>query len=375
MAPERTLRTSVLAGACALALALSSTSAQQDARSVRMGMGARMGVQFHCTWTHYSDAERRAVVSKLADAGVRHVRIDVGWSALVPARRRLSRWHVRLADRCVNLARARGLAVLVTLLWTPSWANAGGDGAAPPRSVRDFAWFARRIARHFRGRVAAYEIWNEPDAPRFWSGDPAQYVRLLRAAYPAIKAGDRTAKVVFAGVQHNNVRWISAAYAAGAKGAFDVMATHPYQGVADLPPEAVGNGESWWLLTDVAAVRQLMVRRGDGRKPIWFTEFGWSVHDNDAGTAPWRRGVSAETQAAYLVRAITLIRARFPYVTRAFWYKDVAVADEDAHEAGYGLLHVDLSPRPAYTALKRLLAGARGASQQHARGGGARTST
>jgi hypothetical protein len=356
MAVGGKLRNSMLAGALALAVAVSSATAQPTIRTAPAR--THIGVQFHCTWSNYSDARRRGIVAKLAAAGVKTVRMDIAWRSLQPTRpRRVSAWHVRLADRCVNLVRAAGMEVLATLLWTPAWANGGGDGATPPSRVADFAWFARWAARHFRERVSAYEVWNEPDGARFWKGDAAQYVRLLRAAYPAIKAGDRSARVVFAGTTHNNSRWISAAYQAGAKGAFDVMATHPYQGIADQPPEVVGDGGSWWLLTHVAAVHELMVRRGDGRKPIWFTEFGWSVHDNEAEPPPWKRGVTAEAQAAYLVRAIALMRARFPYVARAFWYKDATVAGDDAHEAGFGLLRADLSPRPAYTALKTFLTG------------------
>lgn len=355
MTPGGTLRSGMLAGALAFVVAVSSATTRPTTRTAQAS--PNIGVQFHCTWSHYSDAERRAVVTKLAAAGVKTVRMDIGWRSIQPSRpRRVSAWHVRLADRCVNLARAAGMEVLVTLLWTPSWANRGADRATPPRRAADFARFARWTARHFRGRVSAYEVWNEPDGARFWKGGAARYVRLLRAAYPAIKAGDRDAKVVFAGTTHNNTRWISAAYRAGAKGAFDVMATHPYQGVGDEPPEVVGDAKSWWLLTHVAAVHELMVRRGDGGKPIWFTEFGWSVHDNDPGTPPYRRGVTAETQATYLVRAIVLMRARFPYVERAVWYKDAAIAGEDTHEAGYGLLRADLSPRPAYAALKTVLA-------------------
>ena len=354
MTPRGTLRSSMLVGALAVAVALSSAATGPTTRTAPAR--PTIGVQFHCTWSHYSDAERRAVVNKLAAAGVKTVRIDIGWRSLQPSRpRRVSAWHVRLADRCVKLARAAGMEVLVTLLWTPPWANGGADMATPPRRAADFAWFARWTARHFRGRVSAYEVWNEPDIARFWKGSAAQYVRLLRAAYPAIKKGDPDAKVVFAGTVHNNTRWIAAAYRAGAKGAFDVMATHPYQGVGDQPPEAEGDANSWWLLTHVAAVRELMVRYGDGGKPIWFTEFGWSVHDNHPGTAPYRRGVTAETQATYLVRAIDVMRARFPYVERAFWYKDAAIAGEDPHVAGYGLLRADLSPRPAYTALATVL--------------------
>ena len=117
------------------------------------------------------------------------------------------------------------------------------------------------------------------------------------------------------------------------------------------------DGDDWWLLTHVPAVRDVMARNGDGAKPIWFTEFGWSVHDNRPDSPPWQRGVSPAEQAAYLTRALGLIGSRYPYVERAFWYKDAARPEEDEVQAGYGLLRADLTPRPAYTALKALLAG------------------
>jgi len=310
-------------------------------------------VQFHCTWSQ-SDAARAEIAAKLAAAGVRSVRIDLGWQSIEPRRHRINAWYVRLADRCVNLVRSKGMDVLATLLWTPGWANRGRGSATPPRRAADFAWIARRTARHFRGRVAAWEIWNEPNDNFFWRGSAKRYVRLLRAAYPAIKAGDRNATVVFAGLMHNDDRFLARAYAAGAHGAFDVMATHPYQGVGDAAPETADDGDDWWVLTHIPAVHELMARHGDGGKPIWFTEFGWSVHANRPGLELWQRGVTPEEQAAYLARAVALMRLRYPYVERAFWYKDAARAGESEVQSGYGLLKADLSPRPAYTALKGL---------------------
>ena len=300
--------------------------------------------------------KRQEIATKLAAAGVRSVRIDLGWPSLEPRRRKVSRWHVRLADRCVNLARSQGMDVLATILWTPDWANGGRGATAPPTRIADFAWFSRWAARHFRGRVAAWEIWNEPNDKAFWRGSVRRYVRLLRAAYPAIKKGDPNAAVVFGGTVHNDDGYLRAAYRAGARGAFDVMATHAYQGVADAPPETADTGDPW-LLTHVSAVHELMTRHGDGGKPIWFTEFGWSAHDNRPDLPPWRRGVSAEAQAAYLTRAFSLIGRQYPYVAKAFWYKDAARPGEDEVDSGYGLLKMDLSPRPAYWALKALLLG------------------
>jgi len=313
-----------------------------------------VGVQFHCTWNQ-TDERRAAIATRLASAGVRSVRIDIGWHSLQPRRRGLSDWHVRLADRCVNLARARGMEVLGTLLWTPAWANGGRGQSVPPRRRADFARFARWTARHFRGRVGAWEIWNEPNDRSFWRSSARQYVRLLRAAYPAIKAGDRNALVVFGGLMQNDDRFLARAYAAGAQGAFDVMATHPYQGNA--PPEAPDDGGEWWLLAHVPAIHQVMARWGDGRLPIWFTELGWSAHANQPGLPFWQLGVTEEEQADYLVRGMNLIDSRYPYVEKAFWYKDAARPGENKLHSGYGLLGSDLSARPAYWALKTLLLG------------------
>jgi hypothetical protein len=351
MTPGGTLRSGVLVGA--LALTISLTSATQSRQLNPLNAPPAVGVQFHCTWSAHSDAQRRVVAAKLAAAGVRTVRIDLGWSSFQPRRRGgIDPWYTALADRCVNLARAHGMEVLATVLWTPRWANGGRDRATPPTRPADFARFAGWAARHFRGRVAAWEIWNEPEGNNFWKGTPARYVRMLRAAYPAIKAGDPKAKVVFAGTANDSPRWIAAAYRAGAKGAFDVMATHPYRG--DDPPD-IGGGSNAWLAVHATAVRGVMARHGDGAKPIWFTEFGWSAHEDTPGTVLWRQGVTAEQQAAYLVRALPVIAARHPYVEKAFWYKDASRSGEDVHESGYGLLRADLSPRPVYTALKALL--------------------
>jgi hypothetical protein len=293
---------------------------------------------------------RATIASKLAAAGVRHVRIDLGWSSFQPrGRNRIDPWYTSLADRCVNLARSQGMEVLATIMWTPDWANGRRGATTPPRRAADFARFMRWAARHFRGRVTAWEIWNEPEGANYWQGTAARYAKLLRAAYPAIKAGDRKVKVVFAGNSDNSPRWLAAAYRAGAKGAFDVMAAHPYRG--DQAPDDA------WLLMHASQLHAVMARRGDGAKPIWFTEFGWSVHENRPDLLPWQRGVSAEQQAAYLTSAVGLIGARYPFVEKAFWYKDASRPGEDDVESGYGLLKADLGPRPAYWALKALLAG------------------
>ncbi len=320
--------------------------------------GLAVGSQFHCNWAFYTDPERTAVLDKLAAAGATWVRIDTSWSGIEnTGKGARNTWYIAMVDFCVNEARARGLNVLVTLWLTPSWANGGRGERVPPTNPQDYADFARWATTYWRGRVAAWEVWNEPDPTQsFWQGTIDEYVELLRAAYPAFKAGDPQAQVVLGGPSSNDDGWIRQVYARGAKDSFDVLATHPYQGIADAPPERPDDGHRWWF-THLPVVRQVMLDYGDAAKPIWFTEFGWSAHANQPGIPDWLRGVTPEQQGDYFIRALEYTRKNYPYVRVAIWYKERARPGDELHQDGFGILNSDLSERPAYWRLKTYLTG------------------
>ncbi len=316
-----------------------------------------VGTQFHCTWDHYTNAERDAVLDKLKAVGVTWVRIDIGWISLeYRGKRNWESWYLNQVDYCVNAARARGINVLGMLWGTPGWANGDQAREVPPTNVNDYADAARWAAERYRGKVAAWEVWNEPDpAQTFWRGTTERYVDLLKVAYPAFKAGDPNAQVLLGGPSSNDDGWLSSVYALGAKPYFDVVATHPYQGIADEAPEAAGDGKRWWF-SHTPAVRNVMVANGDAAKPIWFTEFGWSAHPNWSGVPNWQRGVTPEQQGDYFVRAIQYTQLNYPYVPVMFWYKERALpGGSDVHLEGYALLNSDLSERPVYGRLKSFL--------------------
>src|SRR5437879_12756072 len=83
--------------------------------------------------------------------------------------------------------------VLATLLHTPGWANGGQVKDVPPTDPEDYGRMAYWAADHFKGRVAAWEVWNEPNRTESWAGTAADHVRPLKAAYPQFKAGDPAA--------------------------------------------------------------------------------------------------------------------------------------------------------------------------------------
>lgn len=332
----------------------------QSARAATSAPPPAFGVQFHGMWSTYNDAQREQVLSELKAAGVRWIRLDLGWAMLQPnsATSYDMVWGVPFADRVINMIHADGFHLLVTFWLTPSWANGGAGETAPPTDPASYANAIRWAAARWAGKVDAWEIWNEPNQTASFAGaSPAAYTKLLCAAYPAVKAGDPAAKVVFGGPSENDAPWIAAAYAAGAKGCFDVMATHPYMGPSNAPPTTPDNG-SIYTLTHVAAVHALMQAEGDGAKPIWFTEFGWSSHPNTAGMANWQLGVTPTQQGAYLVETLQLLQRDYPYVTHAFWYEaeDQQTGDTVQND-NYGLLTSSLTPKPAYYAVQSYLAG------------------
>ena len=319
---------------------------------------AEKGVAPDMTWTdtiQLADQDRTA--EGLADLGARWVRMDASWYRAEPVSGRYDERFLGEVARAISLARGAGSKVILMVNESPPWASLSGDKNAPPTDPADYASYLRFVATRFAGQVDAWEIWNEPNIPRFWSTGPdaAEYARLLRAAYPAVKAGDPAAKVLFAGVAFNDYDFLERAYAADPDLGrfFDVMATHPYT-YGGAPPEEIyrrlDNGRVHpGSFSGYREVRASMQQHGDD-KPIWFTEFGWATTTQDTPLG----GVDAATQADYLTRAYEYLE-QDPYVEVAAWYSyrnSNWANDADTWEDQLGLVRTDFSPKPAYQAFK-----------------------
>jgi hypothetical protein len=322
-----------------------------------------VGAQFHGTWAELSDSDQDRILAALVDSGVRWVRVDIAWSMIQPKPGRYdTAWGVPKVDRVLAKAHSRGLRVLGMFWSTPRWANGAAGKRVLPADPADYASALRFAAARWRAEVSAWEVWNEPNSAEFLRPpDPAAYVRLLRAAYPAVKAADVDAQVVFGGLRYVDTRWITRAYGHGARGAFDVMAVHPYQGRAVLPPEA----PPWRNVERLTHTRELiatMAAHGDAGAPIWFTEFGWSAHPNPPGTPVWARGVSEQTQADYLRRTLVMVRLVYPQVKNVFWYTSRDLVTGKTHQDHRGLLRRDFTSRPALTVVRCYVEGCPGPS-------------
>ncbi len=259
------------------------------------------------------------------------------------------------ADWLVRAAQYYGLDLVLRLDHPPEW--------SAPVDVSSYAAFAGRVAARYRGRVAAYVIWNEPNLAAEWEGhrpDAVAYTELLCAAHAAIRAADSQALVVSAGLAPTNQTdhsalddrlYLQAMYDAGAAACFDLLGAHPY-GFA-YPPDDPAGAHEGLNFARLADLRAIMVEQGDGSKPIWVTELGWTTEPVGAERR-WLQ-VSEEEQARYLLGAIEQARRDWPWLERiAIWNASLGLAREDERR-GYSILADDGTPKPAYQALAERL--------------------
>lgn len=230
-------------------------------------------------------------------------------------------WNFAKLDRYVELAEANKVSLLLPLGLSPRWASARpneqsayGEGrAAEPASMEDWRVYVRTVAQRYKGRINAYEIWNEPNDKAFFSGDTAKLVELTCEAYQTLKAVDSAIVVVSpAHTGEKNVGKLEAFLASGGSKCIDVVAYHLY--VTLSPPEAIP--------PLVKKIRQAMKRQGVERLPLWNTEIGWFIRNSDGtpeGRVPdyWLR-VDGEQSAAFVARSY-LLGSAFG-VERFYWY-------------------------------------------------------
>ncbi len=157
--------------------------------------------------------------SQMQTLGVKAVRVELPWAAVVPTATSASKPAGDLTDparygwglygTAIAQAKALGWPVLLTVTSpVPRWATSNKKAPFITRpDQRDFQEFMTAVGREFATQVSVYSIWNEPNHPAFllpqWNsnGTPASpriYRGLFQAGYEGLKAAGLThAKVLF----------------------------------------------------------------------------------------------------------------------------------------------------------------------------------
>jgi hypothetical protein len=294
-----------------------------------------VAVDLAMSWFYPTAAEKAAAASLCRLAGTAWVRDRMTWGEIEPARGQFAK--ATRYDESARLQSEAGLRVLQVHHSTPAWA--GSSSRQFPEDLRDIYRFLRHTAARWKGRVQAFEPWNEADVDNFGGHTGAEMASLQKAAYLGLKAGNPDAIAclnVFAIARPDTLDDLAANTAWPY---FDTCNLHHYNRPNDYPAY-------------YAAFRRVSAGR-----PLWVTEFNQPVQ--------WAGDPKAQEPTAADQR---LQARRVPILFASLLHEGPAEAfyflfpHYTEGQIQFGIVHRDLTPRPVFLALAavgRLLADAR----------------
>ncbi len=271
-------------------------------------------------------------VEVLASAGFKFIRMDFQWSVVEKEK---GVYNFTGYEHLLSALDEKGIRALLIF----DYGNPFYDNGLAPHSDEGrcaFAKFAGKAAAHFQDRGVLWEIWNEPNGTGFWKPkpNPEHYTALAIRTADAIKEADPEALVVAPAISMIDLEFLEASCQFGLLEHIDVVSVHPYR---SKPPETVSSAYS--------ALQDVIARYAPREKsiPLISGEWGYSAVK-----------VSLEQQAQYLVRQmLSNMLIGFQLSIWYDWRNDGTDPNEKEHN--FGTVFNDLSPKPAYRAMKVLV--------------------
>lgn len=350
-----------------LPFALAARSARADHAAM-----AEVGINSHILRADtYSHAEAVATCDEIIASGIKSVRLSFEWNLLQPeadtplpppppsplASPSPERLVFERLEYVIGRLRApslgdRKVEILMQLHYGADWCSTApatltsGRAFYPPTPVDGLnAWasYVTFLATQYDGKIAHWEVWNEPDSNVFLRINPGAgytdrvdaYHQLLTRAYNALKGVNLANQVLLGGLvmpkenpqatnpeaPYMQVDFLDQLLARpGAKTKFDIMNYHAYG-------DAVSQREKY------LAVQTVLAKHGIQDRKIWLTETGYSTAGNTA----------LEAMKADRIAQHWLNHMSYPNIEKMFWYVDRNVVskatnpDEKAIEENFGL--------------------------------------
>jgi hypothetical protein len=286
----------------------------------------------------------KEAASLCALAGLNWTRDRLNWQEMEPAKG--SFVASNRYDYSAQLQLAAGLQLLQVCHRSPAWANT--NGARFPLDLRDAYDFYRGMARRWRGKVTAFEPWNEADISAFGGHSGSEMASLQKAAFLGLKAGNPEIIACLNVLALHRRSTLLDLAENEAWPYFDTFNLHHYEPFTNYPK----------LYADF--------RAASAGRPLWVTECSlpvkWSGDERSKEPRPEDLRVQSERVA------ITYALSVHEGAREVFYF---VLPDYVEGPTQFGLLRPDLTPRPAYVALAavgRLLAGAEPLGRVDARG-------
>lgn len=293
--------------------------------------------------TNWTTADMGVYLDKMKAMGMTMVRTDFVGQYIHPTGSG-NNYLYTAYDKFTNIVNSKGMKVLPILSYDSTTLG-----------TQEFSDYFTTIVAHFKTLgIRYYELWNEKNLYGLYNknNDPAHYAEILKQAYPAIKAGDPTAKVLFSGItggtigqtvvnsssspEYSAPDYLEAVYAAGAGNCFDIMNYHSYGHV-----DAV-----------IQAIRSIMAQYGDEYKPLAITEDGIPT-----GGKTTQMFTTEAGQAQYMLDGIAFAK-KYSAIFYVMYNGNDSLNARPDREGYFGVTTGQLNAlveKPAYQAIKNAL--------------------
>ena len=228
-------------------------------------------------------------------------------------------------DKWVEPAKINGKKVVAVLAYSNDWIS--NKRYVSNNDIPHYLNFIEATVKHFKGKVDAWQIWNEPNWI-FWNGNNKEYFELARQAAAKIREVDPDAYIIGGGLLRTPKNFIRGMHKAGCFENLNALSFHPY---------AVTPIGSMKLHDDFIKILNELQFKGE----IWITEIGYPT----GGLYP--HSVSMENLPSYVIKTITAASAKG---TRTLlWYElyDKYNKGEEKNKAEseyfFGLTYPDFS--------------------------------
>ena len=286
----------------------------------------------------------------LSEGGFRWVRMDLKWDL---TEKEPGRYDFSAYDRLLAALQPYQIQTLFIL----DYGNPLYDNGAPPRteaSRQAFARWAVTAAKHFAGRGALWEVYNEPNHSTFWPPQPnaQEYIALALAIGRAFRESIPDEKLIGPATSEIDFAFLESCFKAGLLEYWSAVSIHPYR---RSDPETAAQDYCRlreMIKTYAGTVQSPMANVQSRNMPIISSEWGYS--------SVWR-GQSEENQSQLLARSwLTNVANNISLSIWYDWRDDGLDPNEPEHHFGtvFNLYHDNrepvYDPKPAYLAAKTL---------------------
>jgi len=165
----------------------------------------------------------------LDDIGCEWLRVDYRWNDI---EKTPGNFDFSAMDQFTQTALQHNKKIIAVLGFDAGWIHNDNKTHEyiPPEYYDAYINFVTQTVKRYKGQVAAFEIWNEPNlkAKRFWKGSDEEFINLFSKTVKAIKAMAPDVVVTTPGLFRGDDKYLQKMFEAGAMADVDVVSFHPY---------------------------------------------------------------------------------------------------------------------------------------------------